>query len=75
MILANVAVARELQRTAAPALYRVHGQPEEEKLDQLPATLRALGIELQIPETVTTRDLQAIAPQRGQPDAGRSSSR
>ena len=39
MILANVAVARELKRTGKPTLYRVHGQPEEQKLDRLTATL------------------------------------
>ncbi len=50
MILANVAVAHELLRTRTPTLYRVHGKPEEQKLDRLLATLTALGIEAQIPE-------------------------
>src|SRR5262249_33194985 len=45
MILANVAVAHELERTRTPTLYRVHGQPDEEKLDRLLSTLTALGIE------------------------------
>jgi ribonuclease R len=60
MILANVAVARELGHTKTPTLYRVHGKPDEEKLDKLMATLAVLGIEGQIPETVTPRDIQAI---------------
>jgi ribonuclease R len=60
MILANVAVARELGHTKSPTLYRVHGKPDEEKLDKLMATLAVLGIEAQIPETVTPRDIQAI---------------
>ena len=60
MILANVAVARELGHTKTPTLYRVHGKPDEEKLDKLMATLGVLGIEAQIPETVTPRDIQAI---------------
>ncbi len=60
MILANVAVARELGQTKTPTLYRVHGKPEEEKLDKLLATLTVLGIEAQIPENVTPRDIQAI---------------
>jgi ribonuclease R len=60
MILANVAVARELEHTKTPTLYRVHGKPEEEKLDKLLATLTVLGIEAQIPENVTPRDIQAI---------------
>jgi ribonuclease R len=61
MILANVAVAEALEKAHAPTLYRVHGQPEDEKLDKLTTTLKALGIDPQIPNTVTTRDLQAIA--------------
>ena len=67
MILANVAVAEELEKAHVPTLYRVHGVPEDEKLERLVTTLRALGIEARIPRTVTTRDLQAIA--RRVPDA------
>jgi ribonuclease R len=65
MILANVAVAQALQDARIPTLYRVHGQPEEEKLERLTSTLKALGIEARIPKTVTTRDLQAIARRVG----------
>ena len=67
MILANVAVAQELEKSHTPTLYRVHGVPEDEKLERLSATLRSLGIEARIPKSVTTRDLQAIA--RRVPDA------
>jgi ribonuclease R len=65
MILANVAVAQALEKAHVPTLYRVHGQPEDEKLDRLTATLKALGIDARIPKTVTTRDLQAIARRVG----------
>ncbi|MFZ0500279.1 MAG: ribonuclease R [Steroidobacteraceae bacterium] len=65
MVLANVAVAEELDKTHTPTLYRVHGEPEPEKLDRLTSTLRALEIEAHLPETVTTRDLQAIARRLG----------
>jgi ribonuclease R len=65
MILANVAVAQALQDARMPTLFRVHGQPEEEKLERLTSTLKALGIEARIPKTVTTRDLQAIARRVG----------
>ena len=61
MILANVAVAQELEKHRVPTLYRVHGVPEEQKLERLASTLAALGIDARIPKTVTTRDLQAIA--------------
>jgi len=67
MILANVAVAQALERAHVPTLYRVHGTPEDEKLERLAATLTALGIDARIPKTVSTRDLQAIA--RRVPDA------
>ena len=62
MVLANVAVAKELHRLHVPGLYRVHQKPEQRKLDNLKATLHVLGIELQIPEEIRTRDLASIAP-------------
>jgi ribonuclease R len=61
MITANVAVAQELLKAHMPTLYRVHGVPEDEKLERLASTLTALGIDARIPKTVSTRDLQAIA--------------
>ncbi|MBV8403886.1 MAG: ribonuclease R [Gammaproteobacteria bacterium] len=61
MILANVAVAEALEKSHTPTLYRVHGVPEDEKLERLVTTLGSLGIEARIPKTITTRDLQAIA--------------
>jgi ribonuclease R len=61
MILANVAVAEELEKSHTPTLYRVHGVPEDEKLERLASTLRSLGIDARLPKSVTTRDLQAIA--------------
>jgi ribonuclease R len=61
MILANVAVAEALEKGHAPTLYRVHATPDDEKLERLASTLRSLGMDARIPETVTTRDLQAIA--------------
>jgi ribonuclease R len=68
MILANVAVAEELDKSHTPTLYRVHGQPEDEKLERLTTTLRSLGVEARIPKTtVTTRDLQGIAQRVADP--------
>jgi ribonuclease R len=65
MIMAHVAVAQELGKARVPTLYRVHGQPEELKLDRLVSMLSALGIDAQIPETVAPRDLQAITRRLG----------
>ncbi|MBK7250446.1 MAG: ribonuclease R [Gammaproteobacteria bacterium] len=66
MIMANVAVAQELGSQHVGTLYRVHGQPEERKLDQLASTLGALGIAAEIPETITPRDLQRVTQRLGE---------
>lgn len=60
MILANVAVARELEKSKTPTLYRVHGEPEEQKVERLVGALASLNIDARLPEQITTRDLQAI---------------
>jgi ribonuclease R len=61
MVIANVAAAQELHKARQSALLRVHAPPDQKKLDQLRATLRVLGIELQLPDPVQTRDLAGIA--------------
>jgi ribonuclease R len=61
MILANIAVAQALRKARLPAMLRVHAAPDEKKLEQLRATLRILGIEIQLPEPVHARDLGSIA--------------
>jgi len=60
MILANVAVARELEKRGVGTLYRVHGKPEEKKINVLLETLNALGVAADLPEDVTPRDFRAI---------------
>ena len=65
MIMANVAVAQELAKERVPTLYRVHGEPEDVKLDRLLSMLSALGVDAQIPEKVAPRDLQAITRRLG----------
>ena len=65
MILANVAVARALQEAKVPTLFRVHGQPDEQKIEKLMSALASLGIDAQLPETLKTRDLQAITKRLG----------
>jgi ribonuclease R len=60
MILANVAVARELGKRGVGTLYRVHGRPEEKKLELLLETLNALGVAAELPEGVQPRDFRAI---------------
>jgi ribonuclease R len=62
MVLANVATARELGNRKCPTLYRVHAEPDERKLELMVTTLRALGIGVELPAEISTRDLQKIAP-------------
>jgi ribonuclease R len=65
MILANVAVARELEHARQGTLYRVHGRPEEKKLKVLLETLNALGVAADLPEEVQPRDFRAITDRLG----------
>jgi ribonuclease R len=60
MILANVAVARELEQARVGTLYRVHGKPEDKKINVLLETLNALGVGAELPEDVQPRDFRAI---------------
>ncbi|MEO6078864.1 MAG: ribonuclease R [Steroidobacteraceae bacterium] len=62
MVLANVATARELGNRKIPTLYRVHAEPDARKLEILTTTLRALGVGVDLPAEITTRDLQKISP-------------
>ena len=62
MVMANVAAALALDRHHRPTLYRVHGEPDERKLETLVKTLRAVGVGVELPAEITTRDLQKIAP-------------
>ncbi len=65
MILANVAAARALQQARAGGLFRVHGTPEDKRLESLLAALASLGIEAELPEEVKPRDLRRITERLG----------
>jgi len=67
MVLANVAAACELDRHHRPTLYRVHAEPDERKLEVLATTLRAVGVGIELPAEIATRDLQKIAGRVGDP--------
>ena len=69
MVLANVATAQELGKRNVPTLYRVHGEPDAKKIDNLITTLRALGVQAEMPEEIAPRDLQKIAPRVKDPAA------
>ncbi len=69
MLLANRLVAQELSSKELPALYRVHEDPSEAKLQALVASLGRLGYKLD-PQELETEDLQRIIQEAaGKPEA------
>ena len=60
MIAANVEAARFLRKHKIPTLYRVHGQPEEERLEQLRQFLSGFAIELPRDRDLEPHDLNAV---------------
>ncbi len=44
MLSANEAVARVMKRNRFPSIYRVHDEPEDEKLEELRETMRTYGV-------------------------------
>lgn len=60
MIAANVQAARFLKKHRIPALYRVHGQPDEDRLEQLRQFLSGFGIELPRDRDLEPQDLNAV---------------
>ena len=59
MLLANRLVAEELEKKEMPALFRVHEDPSEAKIEALQKALGRLGYELDLLKA-TPKDLQAI---------------
>ncbi len=59
MLLANRLVAEELEKRDIPALFRVHEDPSEAKIEALQKALARLGYTLDIAHA-TPKDLQAI---------------
>ncbi|HEX7012323.1 MAG TPA: ribonuclease R [Steroidobacteraceae bacterium] len=60
MIAANVQAARFLKKHRIPTLYRVHGQPEEEKLEALRQFLQGFGFHLPVRRSLEPKDLRAV---------------
>lgn len=60
MIAANVEAARFLKKHRIATLYRVHGQPEEERLQQLRQFLNGFGIHLPVDRGLEPKDLSAV---------------
>ncbi len=63
MIAANVQAAKFLKKHKIPTLYRVHGSPDEDRLEQLREFLRGFAISLPIDRTITPGDLGNVLKQ------------
>jgi ribonuclease R len=60
MIAANVQAAKFLKKHRIPTLYRVHGQPEEDRLEQLRQFLQGFGISLPTDRELEPKDLAEV---------------
>jgi ribonuclease R len=70
MIAANIAAARLLDRHRVPTLYRVHGLPEQDRLETLRQFLREFGLWLPPSDEIKPEDLRALLRQvADRPDA------
>jgi ribonuclease R len=63
MVLANVAAAKELGRLKIPLLYRVHEEPQPEKIEALRETAEAAGFTLAKGQVLKTAQLNRLLQQ------------
>ena len=63
MIAANVEAARFLKKHRIPTLYRVHGQPEQDRLEQLHEFLKGFGVSLPRDRELTSQDFSGVLRQ------------
>jgi ribonuclease R len=71
MIAANVQAAGFLKRKRLPALFRIHGQPDEDRIEDLKRFLAMRGVHFEISGDLTPARLQKVlAGISGRPDAG-----
>jgi len=69
MVAANEGVAHFLTQTKIPSLYRVHGEPEREKIKNFQILLHNLGFDIRIPEKARPKDLAKVLPRaKGHPE-------
>ncbi|MGH8197560.1 MAG: ribonuclease R [Steroidobacteraceae bacterium] len=71
MIAANVEAAGFLKKHRLPALFRIHGKPDEDRMEELKRFLAMRGVHLEIGGDLKPARLQkALAGIAGRPDAG-----
>lgn len=71
MVAANVQAARFLKKHRIPTLYRVHGQPEHDRLEQLRTFLNGFGIELPKGRDLEPEDLSSVVKRIAGSEEGR----
>jgi ribonuclease R len=70
MIAANVESAKRLKKARIPGLYRVHEQPDEERLDELVLFLQSFGYTLSSPKKIAPKEINRIIERvAGKPEA------
>ncbi len=69
MVLANVAAAETLIAKKVPHLFRVHEEPDPEKLDALRETAEAAGLTLAKGQVLKTRHLNRLLAQAAETDS------
>lgn len=60
MVLANVCVAKLMNKNQVPCIYRIHDRPDEEKYKFFLAFLSGVGINAPYKEELATKDYQSI---------------
>jgi ribonuclease R len=63
MLLANETVAADLNGRDVPGIYRVHGLPDQERLEQFASLARALGYPLELDDETGPRELARFLAQ------------
>lgn len=57
MLLANETVAADLYQREVPGIYRVHGLPDQERLEQFASSARAMGHALELDDGASPKEL------------------
>ena len=71
MLLANRTVARFLQASGVPVLYRVHDRPDQEKLEAFAEFVSTLGLKFSAGDSLRPRHLQQLLKSaQGLPEEG-----
>lgn len=60
MLIANETVARKISANGRAAIFRVHRNPDKEKLEMLTGLLASFGLKVELSEEPTPKEIQAL---------------